>query len=481
MVTILIKIGISKFIAIFIGVAGLGFYGVITNTVALIISIADLGVSKSSIRNISEARGSNSEEEVSTTITVVKKLLFYTGLAGGITTLLLSYYISIWSFDNPKYWFSFVLLGIAVFFTILNNGRASILQGMREFKLITFNTAVSAIVGFIFSLPLIYFFKINGIVYALLSTALIGFVVSSFYIKKLQYIKSKNLNAHFKPKSFNIVKLGLSMMLVTFLVSLSAYLIRIFITKNGGLADVGYFQAGFQIISGYFGIIFTSMVTDYFPRLSAINDDNEKVEIEVNQQGVITLLLIGPLVTILPFIMPYLITILYSNQFYLTIDYVNIALFGIIFQSGSQTMGMVLLAKNESKVFIFSVTIFQTIFLVLNILGYKYFGILGLGVTFSLNMLIHFIGVQLLNKKLYNIVFSKQFFKIFFFTLLLAMLAFLSKDLEAIYKWSLFMVLFFCSVFYSINNFKKLLGIKSIIDFIKNKLNAKNKKNIKDS
>ncbi len=473
-ITILIKIVVNKFIAFLLGGAGIGFYGIISNALSLIISIADLGVSKSSIRNISEARGGENHVEIGATITVVKKLLFYTGLVGSIVTILLSYYISLWSFNDSKYWFSFVLIGLAVFFTIINTGRNAIFQGMREFKLITLNTSIGAIIGLVFSLPLIYFFKLNGIVYAILSTAIIGFIVSTFYINKLQYLKIENLHSNSKTKYFSVLKLGLSMMIVSFLVTLSGYLIRVFIVKAGGLEDVGYFQAGFQIISGYFGIVFTSMVADYFPRLSAINNNNLKVEKEVNQQGIITLLLILPLMVVLPFVMPYLITILYSNQFHLTVGYVNIALFGIVFQSGSQTMGMVLLAKNESKIFVISVTVFQAIFLILNILGYKYYGVYGLGITFSINMLIHFLVVQLYNKILYDVRYSKQYFKILFYTLVFLIIAFLAKDFEPISKWLVFFLLSITSLIFSINNLKKLLGIKSIIDFIKKKINAKN-------
>lgn len=466
--TILVKVALNKLISITLGVSGIGLYGILISTMSLLATFFDFGISQSSIRSISESRGSKNEEEISSTIIIVKKLILCISLLGGLLTILFSDYISVWSFGDTDYSFYYKLIGLAVFFTIINKGRESIFQGMRKFKFITLYTSLTGLISLIIAVPLIYFFKLNGVVYTILSSSIIGFFISTIYIKKLKYT---NINHPIllSKKTFGIVQLGLSMMLVSVLVTLSGYIIRIYIQKSGGLDDVGFFQAGFQIISGYFGIILSSMVIDYFPRISAVNNDNIQVEKEVNQQGILTLLLILPLVVILQFLIPYIIPVLYSNEFLITIEYVNIAIFGIIFQSGSQTMGMVLLAKNEAKFFVISVTIFQTVFLILNILGYKYYGILGLGFTFSLNMLIHFIMVQIYNNFLYKISYNKLYYRFLIVTLAFSIISYLLKDLEPLIKWISFFVLTSTSIYYSVINLMKLMRINSIIGLFKRK------------
>lgn len=471
--SILVNIATSKLIAIFVGASGIGLYGLYTSALSLITTISDLGVSKSSIRNIAVAEGTQNKKDVEKTISIVSKLIYFTGAIGGLITILLSYQISKWSFGTATYWISFVLLGISVFFTIVKNGQSAIFQGLRKYRLITNSTLYSSLFSLVVSAPLIYFLKGNSIIYVILSSSIIAFVVTKIFLKKIEYNFSEKKVKLTRQNSTDLIKLGLSMMLVSFLVSLSGYIIRAFISNYGTIKDLGYFQAGFQIISGYFGIIFTSMTTDYFPRISAIQDDNQKLTSEVNQQAIITLLLICPLVVILPFVMPYVIKILYTDGFEIAMEYVNIALFGIIFQAGSQTMGMILLAKNNARVFTISVFLFQLLFLVLNIIGYKYYGILGLGITFSINMFIHIVSIQLLNYSLYKISFSRYFFVILGIVFLLAFLANLVSRLKALYFYGFgsFLILFSC--FFVLLQFKKILKIKSITELIKSKINPK--------
>jgi O-antigen/teichoic acid export membrane protein len=174
--------------------------------------------------------------------------------------------------------------------------------------------------------------------------------------------------------------------------------------------------------------------------------------------------------------MPYLITMLYSKDFGPTIQYVNIALFGIIFQAGSQTMGMIMLAKNDAKVYTYSVLAFQIFFLFLNIIGYKYFGIFGLGITFSINMFLHLIGIQILNFYLYKIIFKIDFLKILGIVLFFASVANGIRYITPDYRIIIGLFLFVFSFCFSLIKIKSLLNIKSITKLLKSTINGKNKK-----
>lgn len=471
--SILVNIATSKLIAIFTGVSGIGVYGIYMSALSLITTIADLGVSKSSVRSIAVADSTNSKDEIEKTISIVSKLIYITGALGSIITILFCFQISIWSFGNSSYWISFVFLGICIFFTVVKNGHSAILQGLRHYNLITKSTIYSSIISLAFSFPIIYFFKEKSIIYVILASSIISFIVTKIYLKEIKYNLSDKKVKLTTQNSKDIIRLGLSMMLVSFLVAFSGYVIRAYISNSGSIKDLGYFQAGFQIISGYFGIIFTSMTTDYFPRIAAIQDDNQKLTEEVNKQATITLLLLCPLVVILPFIMPYAVNILYTEGFEATIDYVNIALFGVIFQAGSQTMGMILLAKNNAKVFTVSVFLFQLLFLIFNILGFKYFGILGLGITFSFNMLIYLISIQIINYTIYKISFDKDFLQTLLIVLLFAIVAHYSIGFKGIYYVIFGITLSLTSFIYISFRLKKMLKIDSFTKFFKAKLKNK--------
>lgn len=463
--SILVNVGISKMIAVFIGVSGIGLYGVFTNALTLLSTISDLGISKSSIRNIANTEAKGDSIKLNQDISVISKLIYITGFIGCIITIILCKYLSQISFGSSDFALSFVFLGFAVLFTVIKDGQSSIFQGLRRYRLIAKNTVVISCLSFLFSIPILWYFKENGVILTILLTAFIGALVTKMSLS-IVIDKIENVRITYENTS-DLIKLGLSMMLLSLFVALSGYILRSYIGIVSNIETVGYFQAGFQIISGYFGLIFTAMASDFFPRISALSDDNLKLEKEVNQQGIISLLLICPLVVALPFLMPFLINILYSNAFKDTILYVDVALFGVIFQCGSQTMGMILLAKNNSKVFVISVFLFQILFLILNIIGFNLFGILGLGITFSINMLIHFIGISIINRKMYNIRYSRLFIRYFLVVLSFGICAFVFNILVyGFLKYVLFLFLFIISLLYVLFGFKKLLNIKSLKDFV---------------
>ncbi|KUF42858.1 hypothetical protein AS361_05705 [Myroides marinus] len=457
--SILVNVGISKLIAIFIGVSGIGLYGVFTNALTLLSTVSDLGISKSSVRNIANTEAKGDAYKLNQDISIISKLIYYTGIIGCVVTIVLSYYLSKISFGNSDYTISFVFLGLAVLFTVIKEGQSSVFQGLRRYRLMAKNTIIISFLSFIVSIPILWFYKENGIILSILATAFIGALVTKISLHSVTK-KIDNVRLTYENSS-DLIKLGLSMMLIALFISLSGYILRSYIGVVSSIETVGYFQAGFQIISGYFGLIFTAMASDYFPRISALSNKNKELEREVNQQALLSLILIGPLVVLLPFVMPYMITILYSSDFKLTIVYVCVALFGVIFQCGSQTMGMILLAKNNAKVFVSYVVTLQTIFLINNILLFNSFGILGLAVGFSINMLLDLISINLIVNKLYKIKFNTDFFKYLLIVFLFALVSYGCSRYFLTYKFMYCLLLLSLNLIFTFLTLRKLLKIQT--------------------
>lgn len=473
-VTVLVSLIKNKIVAILLGTSGTGVFGILTNSLNLINSIADLGLSKSAVRNISEANETGDSKNINKNISIFRKLLFYTSLSSSIISILFSKQLSVWAFGNDEYTWSFILLSIAVFFNSISVGQIAIMQGLRKVKILAKASSLGAFFGLIVSVPCFYFLKEDGIVPSIIASAAASLLFSSKFLRELKIEKQSVEAENLKKKGKNMIYLGLAMMMISFMFALSGFIIRAYISRQSGVAEVGIFQSGYTIISGYFGMIFAAMSADYFPRLSAINKDNKLVEKEVNQQAIVSLILISPLVHLILLMAPLMIELLYTNKFLPAVDYVQWAVFGIIFQAGSQTMGMVLIAKNRPTVFIFTVLIFQSIFLLNNIILYDKYGIVGLGIAFALNMTIHFIGTQFLMKFLYQVTFGKSFYKIFTVVLLLTLFSFLIVQIEEFWlRYSIGFIILGISALYSLKIFKKIMKIDSIFKLLSNKIGIK--------
>ncbi len=83
-VNILIAIVRSKFIALFIGPAGMGIASLLNSTLGLINGLTNLGLDKSAVRDISVAYKNENHETASRTISILKRLVWFTAVFGAI-------------------------------------------------------------------------------------------------------------------------------------------------------------------------------------------------------------------------------------------------------------------------------------------------------------------------------------------------------------------------------------------------------------
>ncbi|UVV59483.1 oligosaccharide flippase family protein [Bacteroides thetaiotaomicron] len=91
-----------------------------------------------------------------------------------------------------------------------------------------------------------------------------------------------------------MLTMGIAMSVSNILITVCAFVLRAFISNNGGTEIVGYYTAGFTIVTTYFSMIFNALATDYYPRLAAVNSDNVKCRNLSNEQGEIASLIMLP-------------------------------------------------------------------------------------------------------------------------------------------------------------------------------------------
>ena len=80
-----------------------------------------------------------------------------------------------------------------------------------------------------------------------------------------------------------------------------------------------------MITMTYAGMVFAAMETDYYPHLSAVCHDTEKMNGAVNRQIEVSLMLIAPMLVALMFGLKVLIPLLFSGKFLPVIGMTQIA------------------------------------------------------------------------------------------------------------------------------------------------------------
>ena len=280
--TIILKVAKSKLVALWLGTTGYGIMSLFFTATNLISSITNLGLQSSAVREIASAHGQNDEEFLSKTVKAINRWVLVMGIIGAFLTIIFSSLISRWLFDNNAYVISIILLSSVVLLTGIWNQQQCILQGTRNLILLVRAGVFGSLASFLCSVPIFYFFREDGIAWAIIMTVLASTVVTYFYASKVKLVKVQQTPKESFTLGLMAVKLGLAMSITGIVANLIEFVLRSYITRLGGIEDVGLYGAGWAINAQYLGLIFTAMAKDYYPRLSQKSSDNKALKAMVN-------------------------------------------------------------------------------------------------------------------------------------------------------------------------------------------------------
>jgi O-antigen/teichoic acid export membrane protein len=464
---IIISIIRSKVIAILLGPSGMGIAGLLTSTTGLIGGLTNFGLGTSAVKDIAAANETGDEKRIGRVVAVFRRLVWITGLLGAIVTLILSPWLSQLTFGNKKYTLAFIWLSVTLLLGQLTSGQDVLLQGMRKLSYLAKANMLGSFLGLIVSLPLYYFMGIDGIVPSTILSSLFLTIIAWYFARRIsieEVVVDKQITYS---EGKDMLKMGFLLSLSSLIGSATAYLLRIFISQTGGVAEVGLYNSGFAIIGTYAGLVFSAMATDYYPRLSSIAHNNEKATTMINQQAEIAILILAPFLMVFLVFVNWMIVLLYSSKFVAINGMIHWAALGMYFKAVSWAVAFVFLAKGASKLFFWSELIANSYTLALNVIGYYLGGITGLGLSFLFSFIIYSIQVYIIAKIKYNFAYEFKFIKIFIFQFILALCSFISlKFLTQPYPYIIGVFLILVSVWYSFLELDKRIGIKVLIENI---------------
>src|SRR5690554_4912980 len=390
---IVISIIRSKLVAVLLGPAGKGIVGLLTATTGLVAGLTNFGLGTSAVKNISEANVTNDRDRVTTVITVLRRLVWITGILGALVTLILSPLLSQFTFGNKDYTIAFLWISITLLLNQLSTGVLVLLQGLRRLQQLAKANVYGSLAGLVITVPIYYRLGVKGIVPVIIITAIATLFFTWIFTRKFEMKKQKVSHTTTLLEGKNMLVMGFMISMSGLISLLVAYFIRIFINRTGDMADVGFYTAGFTIINTYVGMVFTAMGTDYYPRLSLVATDDKQCKEHINQQSEIALLILAPiLITFLVFL-NWAVILLYSNQFLTITHMVYWATMGIFFKALSWAIAFVFLAKGASKLFFWNEVGGSIHGLGFSILGYHLGGLTGLGISFFASYVLYFLQV----------------------------------------------------------------------------------------
>jgi len=469
---IIIAIIRSKIIAVLLGPVGMGIAGLLNSTTQMIGGITNFGLGTSAVKNVSAANAACNKTKVSTVIIVLRRLVWITGTLGTIVTLVLSPWLSKITFGNTEYTLAFVWISITLLFKQITTGQLVLLQGLRKLNYLAKANLAGTSMALLITVPIYFKWGIDGIVPAIILTAAVIMLFSWHFSRK---IKIDNVNVNWKTtihEGKDMLKMGFMLSLSGLITTGAAYILRIFISNKGGVAQVGLYNAGFAIINTYVGMVFIAMATDYYPRLSGVARSNRQARRLINQQATMAILILAPILALFLVFIKWVVILLYSAKFRDVNGMICWAALGIYFKAASWSIGIILLAKGVAKVYFWNELIANIYMLGFNIIGYQLGGLNGLGVSFLVSYVFYLIQIFTLAKIKYSFFFEKAFYQIFSIQFLLGLLCFGTvKGLNAPWSYVVGSMLILLSVVYSWKELDKSMGLRILLRNFINKRN----------
>lgn len=400
---ILCSIVRTKLIAVWIGPAGIGLFGLYNSAVEMISSCSELGIRNSSVRDIAQNSNENKRSRRAIVIKVVRRWSWFVGLLGAIITLSSAPLLSRFTFGDSEHIWGFVALSIVLLVNALTSGEQAILQGTAMLRKLAQASIWGVSSGLLISIPLFYFLGINSVIPAIIVYSIVtAFFTWLFRNKDYNYTQPLSLTETFSlGKTF--VKLGIFMTVSNFITLLFSYIFMSYLNHTSGTIEVGYYQAGYTLVNKYAGLILTAVGMEYYPRLAKISFSNNRLKLFVSQEIVITLLVLIPVITIFLVLRNIIVSILYAPEFIEIVPYISWAILGMIFRAVSWCMAFVILAKGSGKLYIITESISAVIGFALNVTLYHFWGLTGLGASFVLWYMIYTIIIYIVYNKIYHL------------------------------------------------------------------------------
>jgi len=393
-INMLISMVRTKFVAILLGPSGVGLFGMYGQITGLVGAVTGMGIGGSGVRQVAEAVGSNDEARIARTVITLRRTAWLTGGLGLLVMVGLCVPFSQMTFGSNDYAWPIAVLGVTLLTGAIAGGQGCIINGTRRIGDLAKMSIIGAINGTLISIPCFYLWGQKGIVPSIVLSALASLTTSWWFARR---VPVKVLDLPWREsygEARQLLLLGASFMGAGLVLTLNDYLIRIIMLRQFGLAEVGIYQAAFGLSGILVGFVLGAMGADYYPRLTAVANDNASVHRMVNEQSQISILLALPGLAAMMIFAPLIIKLFYAATFATAVPILRWCILGILGRVFSWPIGFVMLAKGAGRVFLITeicACVFQLIAVFFLI---RIWGLEGAGIAFML-MYIFYTGLML--------------------------------------------------------------------------------------
>lgn len=378
-----------KVIAVKIGPAGIAQLGHYQNTTSLLTMAGTFSIGVGVIKYLAEFKQDlfKKQQIISTALITV----IFSSLVTGLCTIIFSRQLSNEVFNNVNFWKVYLLFGSFLILISLNIIFSSVLNGLKEIKMLTIVSVCGAVFGIVFTYVGAEFFGVFGVLAAANFTALAVFIINGIVFRKITGISFKpSLKFVSKKVLFLLLSFTVMNVVISTLSPIVQLIIRNQVIKTSGLSGAGYWQGINKISEYYLTFITTVLSVYYLPTLSSLTEKKE-IKNEIWKGYRIILPAVAVLAIAIYLCRSLIIKILFTDSFMPMKELFLFQMIGDFLKIGSWLLAYLMLAKAMIKLLIITELIFSTSLIILTIYFTNHYGIVGTTYAFALNYLFYWI------------------------------------------------------------------------------------------
>ena len=398
-----------------LGPVGYGITESLNRTTDLVKNSTNLGITTVAVPEISRHAGEADADGLADKVRLTRSWALLTAMLGMAVCLILAPVLSRYAFDGDgSYTVSFMVLSLAVAATAITGGETAVLRGSGMLRQLALSQLFTYVLSLCVSVPLYWLFNLEGIVPALALTAVGGSIVTCFYSFKRFPYKASPFSWSFLKTGFGMMGFGVFFTVTSFLGAWAWSYIAKYLTGAGGPELTGTYSAGYMLVTYLTNLLLAVTDSEYYPRLSGAGNDMQQAHHLMSNQALAMCMLAGPIVILFMLCMPLVVyVVLDYDTFQPSIILAQMAVIGLFFKSVSQPIAYLVLARSDSRIYLIQETVCYGLLVTCVIAGYKYLGIIGLGLSFAAWELIYLLLALLISKFRYGYVMSSDLVKNF--------------------------------------------------------------------
>ncbi|MEO6631148.1 MAG: O-antigen translocase [Mucilaginibacter sp.] len=388
----------GKMFALITGPSGVALIGQFTNFITIVLTFANGAINTGVVKYTAEYE--YNQPKLKQLFSTSLKISICCSGAFGLILLTTATYVSHILFKSAIYSNPIRILGVTIILYSLNSLLISILNGLKQIKTYTIVNTAGSIIGLIFTVTLVYFYKIEGALYALVLAQSVVFLITLILVIKSSWFSWSFFNQPYDKKiARDLSHFSLMAVVSALTMPVSQIVLRNLVISKLGINSAGYWQGMMRVSDGYLMLITTSLSTYYLPKLASLQNNTDlRKEIFQGFKIILPVVFVGCL--LIYFLRFFIIHLLYTADFESMNSLFVYQLIGDFFKVAAWILGYLMLAKAMTKTFIVTEFFFSISYVLLAYVCIRLFKLNGITIAFAINYFIYLIAMTFVFRKL---------------------------------------------------------------------------------